>query len=49
MDEAAAGVANDTMRDSAFGRDLLAGLRRSPRSIAPKDFYDAAGSALFDR
>lgn len=49
MDEAAAGVANETMRDSAFGRDLLAGLRRSPRSIAPKYFYDAAGSALFDR
>ncbi|AGK50852.1 methyltransferase domain protein [Burkholderia thailandensis MSMB121] len=49
MDEAAAGVAIDTMRDSAFGHDLLAGLRRSPRSIAPKYFYDAAGSALFDR
>nr|WP_179403457.1 L-histidine N(alpha)-methyltransferase [Burkholderia guangdongensis] len=34
---------------SAFGRDLLAGLSRSPRSIPPKYFYDAAGSALFDR
>jgi L-histidine N-alpha-methyltransferase len=34
---------------SAFGRDLLAGLSRSPRSIPPKYFYDATGSALFDR
>ncbi|KVD70678.1 dimethylhistidine N-methyltransferase [Burkholderia sp. ABCPW 14] len=47
--EAAAGVAIEATRDSAFGRDLIAGLRRSPRSIAPKYFYDAAGSALFDR
>jgi dimethylhistidine N-methyltransferase len=38
-----------TLRKSDFGRDLLAGLSRSPRSIAPKYFYDAAGSALFDR
>lgn len=37
------------MRQSDYGRDLLAGLSRSPRSIAPKYFYDAAGSALFDR
>jgi len=28
---------------------LLDGLRRSPRSVPPKFFYDAAGSALFDR
>ncbi|RKP45948.1 L-histidine N(alpha)-methyltransferase [Trinickia fusca] len=34
---------------SAFGHDLLAGLSKTPRSIAPKYFYDAAGSALFDR
>ncbi|AOJ06827.1 L-histidine N(alpha)-methyltransferase [Burkholderia mayonis] len=47
--ETAAGVAIEATRDSAFGRDLIAGLRRSPRSIAPKYFYDAAGSALFDR
>ena len=32
-----------------FRRDLLAGLSKSPRSIAPKYFYDAQGSALFDR
>lgn len=35
--------------DSDFARELLAGLARRPRSIAPKFFYDAAGSALFDR
>ncbi len=32
-----------------FARDLQAGLLRRPRSISPKYFYDAAGSALFDR
>ena len=34
---------------SNFGQDLLAALSASPRSIAPKYFYDAQGSALFDR
>ncbi|RZT93640.1 L-histidine N(alpha)-methyltransferase [Rivibacter subsaxonicus] len=34
---------------SEFGRELLAGLERRPRSVPPKFFYDAAGSALFDR
>jgi len=34
---------------SDFAHDLLRGLDRQPRSIAPKYFYDAAGSALFDR
>ncbi len=33
----------------AFRRDVLAGLAREPKAIAPKYFYDAAGSALFDR
>ncbi len=33
---------------AAFGQDLLAGLKRSPRSVPAKYFYDAAGSALFD-
>jgi dimethylhistidine N-methyltransferase len=28
---------------------LLDGLRRTPRSVPPKFFYDAVGSALFDR
>lgn len=32
-----------------FGRAMLAGLARRPRSISPKFFYDAAGSQLFDR
>lgn len=32
-----------------FARDMLSALRCHPRSIAPKYFYDAAGSALFDR
>lgn len=32
-----------------FETDLLAGLDRRPRSIAPKYFYDARGSELFDR
>lgn len=35
--------------DSAFARDLLAGLAARPRVVSPKYFYDAAGSALFDR
>lgn len=32
-----------------FLRDVLRGLRSEPKAIAPKYFYDAAGSALFDR
>jgi dimethylhistidine N-methyltransferase len=35
--------------NSEFARDLLDGLAQTPRSIPPKYFYDAAGSALFDR
>lgn len=35
--------------DCEFARELLAGLARRPRSISPKFFYDATGSALFDR
>ncbi len=34
---------------SEFARDLLAGLAQQPRSVSPKYFYDAEGSALFDR
>lgn len=34
---------------SDFATDLRAALRTRPHSIAPKYFYDAAGSALFDR
>jgi dimethylhistidine N-methyltransferase len=36
-------------QDPAFARELLAALAQRPRQIAPKFFYDAAGSALFDR
>ncbi len=32
-----------------FARELMAGLARQPRSLAPKFFYDEVGSALFDR
>ena len=32
-----------------FGRDLHRGLSNHPCAIPPKYFYDAAGSALFDR
>lgn len=34
---------------SEFARDFLAGLSARPRRLAPKYFYDAEGSALFDR
>lgn len=33
----------------SFELDLIAGLARTPRRISPKYFYDATGSALFDR
>ena len=35
--------------DNGFRDDLLAALDVRPRSISPKYFYDAEGSALFDR
>ncbi len=34
---------------SAFGRELLHGLRARPCSVAPKWFYDEVGSRLFER
>src|ERR1051325_9623298 len=33
----------------SIGLEVHAGLSRRPRSLPPKLFYDAAGSALFDR
>ncbi|MGV0835711.1 L-histidine N(alpha)-methyltransferase [Mycolicibacterium thermoresistibile] len=33
----------------ALRRDVLEGLTATPKSLPPKWFYDAAGSALFDR
>ncbi len=44
---AVATVADEYLGD--FGRAMLAGLASRPRSVAPKFFYDAAGSVLFDR
>ena len=38
-----------TAAGSAFGIEMLAALSQRPRRIAPKFFYDEAGSALFDR
>jgi dimethylhistidine N-methyltransferase len=32
-----------------FSADVLKGLRSTPKTIPPKYFYDAAGSALFER
>ncbi len=34
---------------SGFARDMEQALRERPRSISPKYFYDAQGSALFDQ
>jgi dimethylhistidine N-methyltransferase len=42
-------LVKDTSPASGFAHELLAALAARPRSIAPKFFYDAAGSALFDR
>lgn len=35
--------------ESAFAKDMLAALAQTPRSIAPKYFYDQEGSRLFDQ
>ncbi|MCL4185076.1 MAG: L-histidine N(alpha)-methyltransferase [Burkholderiaceae bacterium] len=43
------GVAPGAEHGSAFAEALLEGLAGQPRSVPPKFFYDAAGSALFDR
>ncbi|GAB7535980.1 L-histidine N(alpha)-methyltransferase [Burkholderia sp. 22PA0099] len=43
------GAAPRTRTSNPFGRDLIDALATRPRSISPKYFYDAAGSALFDR
>ena len=52
LDEAGIDSGTDTFMTAAtaaFQRDLLAALEAQPRRISPKYFYDAAGSALFDR
>lgn len=43
-----AAAANLEIR-SEFRRDLLIGLRKRPRALPSKYFYDAEGAALFDR
>jgi L-histidine N-alpha-methyltransferase len=39
----------DGYLDEALRRDALAGLTATPKSLPPKWFYDAQGSALFDK
>jgi len=41
--------ASNPVAHSAFGHDLCQGLRLPEKTIEPKYFYDAAGSALFDQ
>ena len=36
-------------KDSAFARDVIDGLTRQPKQLAPKYFYDEAGSQLFEQ
>lgn len=43
------GLVPGPANDSAFANDFLAALAHSPRSIAPKYFYDHEGSLLFDK
>lgn len=40
---------DDIERHAALARDVQAGLGDRPKSLPPKYFYDAAGSALFER
>ncbi len=44
-------IASDAVSDTTpdFLDDVLTGLQRRPKQIAPKYFYDRAGSDLFDR
>jgi dimethylhistidine N-methyltransferase len=35
--------------DAAFAADVIAGLTAKPKRLSPKYFYDAVGSALFER
>ncbi len=37
------------IRPDSYAAELVAGLSRQPRAIAPKWFYDEAGSRLFER
>ena len=42
-------TANDETEVSAFARDVLKGLGARRKQLAPKYFYDGAGSQLFER
>jgi L-histidine Nalpha-methyltransferase len=42
-------VADERTQRAAMARDVRAGLSRRPRTLPPKYFYDAVGSALFER
>ena len=42
-------AAQGSPASAEFGRDVRLALAARPRSISPKYFYDAEGSALFDR
>lgn len=42
-------VADERTLRAALARDVRAGLSRRPRTLPPKYFYDAVGSALFER
>ena len=35
--------------ESAFARDVIAGLTARPKRLAPKYFYDEMGSKLFEQ
>jgi L-histidine Nalpha-methyltransferase len=39
----------DDSANRALRRDVLHGLRQSPKSLPPKWFYDEVGSDLFDQ
>ena len=36
-------------KDTAFARDVIDGLTRQPKQLAPKYFYDETGSELFEQ
>jgi L-histidine Nalpha-methyltransferase len=42
-------VADERTQRAAMARDVRAGLSRRPKTLPPKYFYDAVGSALFER
>ena len=49
LDSTSAVRVSSETAETAFAKDLLAALKQTPRSIAPKYFYDMEGSRLFDQ